>query len=226
MKKLSFIFIIWSLCLCKLFAQSDIETSIDSTLMVQLNTIYDEDQKYRKEIPQIIEKYGIKSPEMVAHWQLIARKDSINLLQVEEILETRGWLGEDCVGDKGSWALFLVIQHAQLDVQEKYIPTLKQAVADGKANAANLALMEDRIAIRRGKPQIYGSQVGNDVETNQPFLFPILDPENLDKRRAEVGLSPYSEYLELMMGTLWDVKEYYKNLPKYEELHQRMYPIK
>lgn len=226
MRKLFVVLGICWLCWAKLDAQSDEKISIDSTLMLQLNALFDEDQKYRKELPNIIEKYGAKSPEMIAHWQLITQKDSINLLQVEEILDTRGWLGEDCVGEKGSWALFLVIQHADLEVQEKYIPSLKLAVAEGKASAANLALMEDRIAVRKGEPQIYGSQVGNDSGTNQSFIFPIMNPENLDKRRAEVGLPPYSEYLEDMMGKTWNLEEYEKNLPKYEELHKRMFPSK
>ena len=65
------------------------------------------------------------------------RKDSINLIKVMKILDERGWLGKNVVGTQGNQTLFLVIQHADLEYQQKYLPMMREAVKDGNANPAN-----------------------------------------------------------------------------------------
>ena len=65
----------------------------------------------------------------------------------------------------------------------------------GKAEPVNLAYLEDRIRMRQGKPQCYGSQIVPDKETGAWVLYPVEDPVNLDKRRAAVGLGPIQDYL-------------------------------
>ena len=46
--------------------------------------------------------------------------------------------------------------------QEDYLPVMREAVAEGKARAHELAMFEDRVAVNHGRPQIYGSQVDAD----------------------------------------------------------------
>lgn len=57
----------------------------------------------------------------------------------------------EVVGNKGSTTLFLVIQHADLGTQVKYLPMVREAVKQHKAQASNLALLEDRVALGQGK---------------------------------------------------------------------------
>ena len=85
----------------------------------------------------------------------------------------------------------------------------------GNARASSLALLEDRIAIGKGEKQIYGSQVGRDQETGEYFVLPLIDPENVDQRRAEVGLGTIQYYIS-NWGMTWDVEEYKKQLPEIE----------
>lgn len=73
-------------------------------------------------------------------------------------LDERGWLGPDVIGQTGNSTLFLVIQHADLVTQEKYLPMMREAVTKGNAKGSSLALLEDRVLIRNGKQQRYGSQ--------------------------------------------------------------------
>ncbi len=77
-------------------------------------------------------------------WKTILYKDSKNLLIVKEIIDTKGWLGPDVIGEKGNTTLFLVIQHADPATQEKYLPVLRKAVQEGNAAPQDLALLEDR----------------------------------------------------------------------------------
>lgn len=196
--------------------QEKAEASLNKPLVAKLGDIYNEDQKYRKQIDGIEKKYGADSKEMKEHWLLINKKDSLNLIEVKAVLDKYGWAGPDVVGGQGSTTLFLVIQHADQVTQEKYLPMMRDAVKNGKANAGSLALLEDRVALRQGKRQIYGSQIGRNQETKAYYVSPLEDPDNVDKRRAEVGLPPLAEYVSNWQ-IKWDVEQYKKDLPKLEK---------
>jgi hypothetical protein len=192
------------------------EANYDKPLVAQLNKIYEDDQAYRMQIKGIQDKYGWESTQMDSLWKIIERKDSLNLIQVKHILDIRGWLGADIVGGKGNSTLFLVIQHADQKTQEQYLPMMREAVAKGNAAASSLALLEDRVALGQGKKQIYGSQIGMFRESGESYVLPLEDPDNVDKRRAEVGLGKLQDYLN-NWGITWNAEEYKKHLPRYVE---------
>jgi hypothetical protein len=156
---------------------------------------------------------------MKSLWNFIYEKDSINLIKVKFILNKYGWLGSDIVGEQGNTTLFLVIQHADLVTQENYLPMMRIAVKNGKAKGSSLALLEDRVALREGKKQIYGSQIVRDEATQKSYVSPLEDPENVDKRRAEVGLEPLAEYV-IQWKIIWNVEQYKKNLPVIEAIEK------
>jgi hypothetical protein len=191
------------------------EAKFDRPLVATLDTIYLEDQNYRRKIDEIGKQYGWQSEEMKAHWGIIHEKDSINLIKVKHILDTRGWLGPDVVGEQGNTTLFLVIQHADLETQLQYLPMMRDAVSKGNAKGGELALLEDRVLLRQGKRQIYGSQIGQDAESKSFYVLPLDDPDNVDRRRESVGLSRLQDYVS-MWGMTWDVEEYKKQLPEIE----------
>jgi hypothetical protein len=183
------------------------EENYDKPLVSILDTIYKVDQTYRRQIKGIEEKYGRESEEMKIHFKLILEKDSINLIKVQKILDERGWLGTDLIGSQGNSTLFLVIQHSPLEVQEKYLPMMREAVKKGNARARSLALLEDRVALRKGERQIYGSQIGRDQVTGEYYISPLKDPDNVDKRRSEVGLGKLENYVS-HWGITWNIEKY------------------
>lgn len=195
--------------------KEEAEKDLDKPLVAILDTIYQEDQTYRRQIGQIEEKYGRDSKEMQDHWKLINEKDSVNLIKIKKILDERGWLGPKIIGNQGNSTLFLVIQHSDLETQEKYLPMMRDAVQKENARASSLALLEDRVALRKGEKQIYGSQIGRDQETGEYYVLPLIDPDNVDKRRAEVGLGTIQDYIS-NWGMTWNVEEYKNKLPEYE----------
>lgn len=190
-------------------------------LAARLDSILTEDQWYRMRSGDIERQFGWDSEEMRAHLKTIGEKDSLNLIQVKAIFDKYGWLSAEEVGESGAAALFLVIQHSGLTTQEAYLPMLREAVKNGKAKLGDLAMLEDRIAIRQGKRQIYGSQIGRDPETLLFFVSPLDDPDNVDKRRAEAGLMPMAQYVSRWQ-IKWDVEQYKKDLPKLEEKIKRI----
>jgi hypothetical protein len=189
------------------------EANLDKPLVAILDTIYREDQSYRQQLDAIEKKFGLQSTELQAHWKLIGSKDSVNLLQVKKILDERGWLGADVVGNQGNAALFLVIQHADIATQQHYLSMMREAVKTGKANPASLALLEDRVALRTGRRQIYGSQIARDQKTGEYYVMSLDDPEHVDQRRSEAGLGSMQDYLSNWKLT-WNPEAYKKMLPE------------
>lgn len=159
-----------------------------------LDSIYQEDQKYRNQLEEV-EK---KSDEVESLWKTINEKDALNQIAVKKILDEKGWLGVDIIGETGNSTLFLVIQHSDLATQEKYLPMMRQAVKDGNAFAKDLAYLEDRVALAKGEKQIYGTQIERDKETGEYYPLPLIDPVNVDKRRAEMGLFPLEVYFAII----------------------------
>ena len=182
------------------------KANLDTTLAALLDTVLQNDQKYRQDLRWIEEKYGRESEEIKAQWKIISRQDSINLIIVKKILDERGWLGADVIGAKGTQALFLVIQHSNLEIQDKYLPMMREAVSKGSACASTLAFLEDRVALGKNEKQIYGSQIGRNPETGEYYVLPLIDPDNVNKRRAEVGLDSIQNYIS-NWGLTWDVEE-------------------
>lgn len=192
------------------------EVNLDKGLLAILETIYTDDQSYRLKSDAISQKHGYQSAEMTALWDTIQVKDSLNLIKVCKILDEKGWLGPDVVGRQGSTTLFLVIQHSDIKIQEKYLPMMRDAVKKGNANSANLALLEDRVLLRQGKRQIYGSQVGMMPGTEKHYVLPLDDPDHVDERRAAVGLGKLQDYVS-HWDIVWDVEAYKKQLPELEK---------
>ena len=101
--------------------------------------------------------------------------------------------------------LWLVFQHASNTYRKAYFQHFQEAVKRGDLRASSLALMEDRILMDEGKPQIYGAQVAFD-QNGVNTLHPIESPEYVDQRRAQVGLGPLKEYLT-KFGVEFDIPQ-------------------
>lgn len=206
----------WKALVARMQAKVDqLEANYDKPLQAKLLAIYDDDQNDRQRIDGLGKKYGYNSKEVDELWKTIAYKDSVNLLNVKAILDQYGWVGEDRIGPQANSTLFLVIQHADLATQQTYLPMMRKAVADKKAEPSALALLDDRVALGEKRRQTYGSQISED-STGTAYVLPLADPDNVDKRRAEVGLPPLADYVKYW-GLKWDVAEYKKQLPAIEK---------
>lgn len=194
---------------------------LNKSLIDQLDTVHIDDQKFRIEIDNLIKKYGWESNEIHTLIKAMNETDSINTIKVTAILDNYGWLGEEIIGKKGNSTLFLVLQHADQITQEKYLPMMKEAVSNGNAKASCLALLEDRVLLGQGKKQLYGSQIGMYNKTKLYYVSPLEDPENVDKRRASVGLEPLAKYVKEWQ-IKWDLEQYKRDLPKYIEFENQI----
>ena len=182
------------------------EKDYDHELKDRLERIYLQDQVIRQLWEDAEQRFGKGSEEMAYFWETINEQDSLNELAVIEVIEERGWPARSLVGDKANRTVWLVIQHADLALQEKYLPLLRASVAEGESSGSDLALLEDRILMYSDKPQRYGSQVRSNPETGKLEVYEIADPENVNQRRAEVGLGSLESYLA-RFGIDWSVPQ-------------------
>jgi hypothetical protein len=136
------------------------------------------------------------------------RLDSLNLQTVKGFLDKYGWPVHSMAGYSGKTAVAMVIQHAALQVQEKYYPLLIEATGKDKYHFETLALLEDRINVRKHRFQVYGTQVMQ--YKGERVLYPVANIDSLDHYRLSIGLPSIATYLQFMKIE-W-------NLPKYKSL--------
>lgn len=192
-----------------------IKKNYDKKLVVVLDKIYFDDQSTRSQIRSKEKKYGRNSNEMKAFWKEILHKDSINLLKVSKILDTQGWPSKNKIGARGVSTIFLVIQHANQETKLKYLPLINDAVKKDELPKRQYAMFYDRLVLGQGKRQLYGTQLAMGKENKKPYVLPLEDAKNVDKRRGKMGLNSMQENLNRWNLT-WNVDEYQKMLPKIE----------
>lgn len=133
---------------------------------------------------------GELSPE---EWKKQGAIDAANIKRLAEIVDAFGWPGVRFAG-AASGTAFLVLQHADHPSQRKYLPLLREAVRRHDAVGSDLAMLEDRVRVADGKPQLYGTQ----LKTNPLRFEPIEDEAHVDERRSSVGLPPLAEYAKML----------------------------
>lgn len=127
-----------------------------------------------------------------------------NAQDLDAIIEQHGWPGVTLVGPEGGRAAWMIAQHAICtpDLQRKFRDCLQDAVVQGCAPARQLALLTDRIRFNEGRPQCYGTVY--DWNADGELTCNVEDGDELDARRAKVGLPPFDEALERERAVVLD----------------------
>ncbi len=189
----------WELTRQKLLKEKEkFESGLNIPLKNKLERIYSQDQTLRKVYQLARKESTIDSIGMMYLVNLMNKEDSVCQKEVIELIDNYGWLGVDEVGELGNKAIWLVIQHASLEVQEKYCSKMEESVKRGQSKGSDFAYLIDRILMKKNEKQIYGSQYKFNRQTKKRYFYPIKDYENVNKRREEVGLMPIEEYARLI----------------------------
>jgi heme-degrading monooxygenase HmoA len=156
----------------------------DATLCAELVTIRQRDQEVRRR--------WIAEPGNEALRAEVAKVDEENVRRVEAILARAGWPGPSLVGKAAGSAAWLVIQHADLATQKRYLDLMTRAVESKELEPSLYGTTVDRIRIREGKPQLYGTQFHEMNGVQVPEA--IEDEANVEARRAAIGMTSLSQY--------------------------------
>jgi hypothetical protein len=132
----------------------------------------------------------------------MARTDSANTAWLKAYVARWGWPTAAQVGREAVETAFLIVQHAVRDTafMRAMLPLIEQAQRRGDLKAQAVALLTDRIEVKAGHPQIYGTQLS--LHGGRWVLDPIADSAGVDARRKSMGLPPLAEYLRLVDSML------------------------
>jgi hypothetical protein len=115
---------------------------------------------------------------------------------VRSILDRYGMPTFAMVGSDAERDFVDMIQHQPADFRRQALPKLKQNVEDGQASAKNYAMMYDRAQTDQGKSEMYGVNLICQPD-GKLAPGPIVDPEQVEQRRAAIGLIPLKTYIRL-----------------------------
>jgi hypothetical protein len=115
---------------------------------------------------------------------------------LEAIVRKFGFPGFKQVGETSAKNFFLLVQHADAhpDFQRQVLKLMATEVQRKNADTRSFAYLTDRVALNSGQPQTYGTQVEYKAD-GQPTPRTLLDPANVDKRRAAIGMESMQAYL-------------------------------
>lgn len=198
-------------CLSKTNSES-ISTTVKNpiNLISFLDTIWNTEQRPITLRDSLMKIYGADS-ELVKEQQTIYEQNHIiNERKVKYLLDTYGWPTKEIAGEQGNWTICNVLQHSDNTVRLQYLPMMREAVKEKKLEPRFLVRAEDRIATEKGDLQIYGGQMKYYPETKSFNLWPVFEPENIDKRRTEIGLDSIAVFLKNRFDFDWDLEEQIK----------------
>ncbi len=172
---------------------------IDTTLSKTIDSLAFEDQKWRGLIRHINNnEIDTISKEIVSFYLRLT--DSLNLIEIKRLFEEYGFLGYDKVGKSSSKNFWLLVQHADKnpEFQLEVLKSMKLAADSANASLIDFAYLIDRVKVNTGQLQIFGTQMQlNDNKTSYEPK-PLLDTENVNLKRKEVGLNTIEEYIKIM----------------------------
>ena len=153
-------------------------------LQSELDEMIKEDQAVRTEVPIVASK--------------MRQVDQRNYPELARIYEKYKWPPISVVGGTAAHNYWLLVQHQELEFQQRVLPDMQRATDAGEASKADYAYLYDRVMTREGKPQHWGSQV--ECKDGKAVLAPVDDPAGLDQRRKDLQLMPVAidDYLKLV----------------------------
>ena len=130
-------------------------------------------------------------------WADVADIDAENTEWLRGVVDDKGWPTYSAVGPDSADAAWLIVQHADEDISfQRRCLDLIAALPSDEVSKSNFAYLTDRVLLAEGEDQIYGTQFV--VREGKWVPSRLLDSDNVDARRAEVGLQPLAEYAEML----------------------------
>lgn len=181
-------------------------TTIDFDLKKQIEDIGIDDKKYRSIIDaenpvvrdSLMYLYDIPKDSIGTDFFAKQHKlDSINGIKIEKIIAQRGYPGKDLVGELNKDVAWSVIMHT--NKVNKYIDLVMQAAENNQLSYPKAAEMQDLYLMRKGYPQIYGTQI---AEINgEDKIWPIAEVEGVNIRRKYANFTQtVQQYAKKVFG--------------------------
>ena len=171
-----------------------------------LYVLHERDQQIRHELMRVQRAFiAEQRTELIDSIVMLVaeqdRVDSLNRVAVDSLLQN-GW--PEGLSEQSNRTIWLIIDHADVEYQERYLPLIGQQAVRGTISPSDYATLLDRVNVRRQRPQRFGTQTGYKQSDDEVFTFvyPIEDIDALDSLRLSVGLDSMHLYLRQVSETL------------------------
>lgn len=169
----------------------------------QINLMIEHDQSVAKRhIDLMNQNVKVDAPEMknlMDEWKTVGDSDKILL---KTLFKDHGFLGYNEVGEQSSHNFLQMVQRMDIDstFQQEVLMVMRKQIEKINASPIEFAYLTDRVNLNQGKPQVYGTQLKINEKGTSYEPKTVIDPENLNKRRAEIGLGTIEEAVSIMNG--------------------------
>ncbi len=167
------------------------------------NTWFERDQDmriaaYKLHVPPRVQGAAAELERTKAREAVVAN-DHLLQGELDDLVARCGWPTTSGYGDKAPQYASIIVQHADLAYQERYLPIMQAAAAAGELPLRMVENLEDRILQRNNLPHRYGSQL-TDVD-GVLTVYAMEDPQHVDERRAKMDMIPVSFCAYMSMFT-------------------------
>jgi hypothetical protein len=139
-------------------------------------------------------EYPILGRTLTEDARVMGDIDRANQEWIKDVLARIQWPSKSKVGKRAAHAAWSIVQHADNDIalQKRALELMTAERSD--VDNEDFAYLTDRILNNLGEPQVYGMMPMRNA-SGELVAKPVIDPANVDKRRAEIGLMSLSEYI-------------------------------
>lgn len=140
-----------------------LKNNLNESLVKLISKIDDDDQKYRSSDEQT---FKTEQPALDKKNQILI--DSLYYVH-------KRYIGKSLVGKKFEYVMWSVVQHSNIEMMEKYLPIIHQAVENNELDKTTLKMLIDRFYGLKYGYQVFGSQKGTgdriaDEETRKEIM--------------------------------------------------------
>lgn len=161
------------------------------------------DQLVRQKISQWKKRLELSAEEKALFdrdsAQYMTHIDEANTEELKRLLKDISWKELSSVGGDLFIKAFFVVQHSpDHEFQAEVLAELEPLVAEGLIDTQQYVYLFDRVKLRNGELQLYGTQM-TCVDGNYE-VTDLQAPDTVDERRVEMGLQPLDEYIDFVRG--------------------------
>lgn len=129
--------------------------------------------------------------------QYMMQMDDANTRELKRLLKDISWRELSNAGGDTFIKAFFVVQHSpDHEFQAEVLRALEPLVAEGLIDSQQYAYLFDRVQLRNGEPQFYGTQL--ECVDGAYDVTNVRAPETIDERRDEIGLQSLEAYIQFV----------------------------
>lgn len=146
--------------------------TLNLELVKKIESISKNDKLYRKSMD--LYKRELKNQSLL---------DKANQSLIDSLYkEHQKYVGKSLVGNKFKHVMWIVVQHSNIEMMERYIPIIQKAVSDDELGLTPFKMLLDRYYGLKHGYQIFGSQQGFNFETADEMMKKkIMEKYNIMK---------------------------------------------